>query len=410
LQKQDAYKESTVRIERVEVLKLRFEYPEGKGFRYAGGMVTGRVTTLVKVLTAEGITGVGAAYSHPDLVQMIIERHLGPHLAGCDADEIEGLWTKMYALTRWYGRKGAALSALGAVDMALWDLRGKATGQPLCRLLGATRDTVPAYASGLFWQDSTEALEREACAHRERGFDRVKMRLGRDPDYDVEALRAVHRAIGEDGNVMVDGSQRYSVEAARWLAGVLGEHGVFWFEEPFAPEDLDSFVALRPGLSVRLAAGENEFGLQGFRELIRAGALDIVQPDACRTGGVTEWLRIAALADKGELKVAPHTWSDAVALMANAHLVAATANALTVEVDQTGNPFIDDLLTEPLVIENGLLRLPDGPGLGVELNQETIDRFLVPPGELTPPGNYSDLWFGAEYWTPAPGYEFVQAG
>ena len=180
-------------------------------------------------------------------------------------------------------------------------------------------------------------------AYRERGFRRVKMRLGRDPDYDVEALRAVRRAVGKDGDVLVDGSHRYSLAAAEWLGAILCEHQVFWFEEPFTPEDLDSYVVLRLCLSVPLAAGENEFGLQGFR-LIRAKALDIVQPDVCRVGGVTEWLRVAALAREANLKVAPHTWSDAVSLMANAHLVAATANAITVEVDQTGNPFIEELL------------------------------------------------------------------
>lgn len=397
-----------MRIEDIEVLNLRFEYPEGKGFQYAGGVVTGRVTTLVRVSADTGINGLGAAYSHPDLVRLILEHHLRPHLVGEDAEDIETLWAKMYALTRWYGRKGAALSALGAVDMALWDLRGKAVGQPLHRLLGATRNAVPAYASGLFWQNSVDILEREAAAHRERGFRRVKMRLGRNPDYDLEALQAVRRGVGKDGGVMVDGSHRYSLEAAEWLGHILAEHQVFWFEEPFTPEDLDNYVALRPRLRVPLAAGENEFGLQGFRELIRAGALDILQPDSCRAGGITEWLRIAAMAKDAGLQVAPHTWSDAVALIVNAHLVAATANAITVEVDQSGNPFIDDLLTEPLAIRDGLLTLPDAPGLGIELKQETLDRFLVPSGELTAPGNYSDLMFGHDYWTPAPGYEFAR--
>ena len=114
-----------MRIEDVEVLNLRFEYPEGRGFRSAGGTTTGRVTTLVRVSTDEGLTGLGAAYSHPDLVRLIVEHHLRPHLVGADTEDIEGLWSKMYALTRWYGRKGAALSSLGSVDMALWDLRGR---------------------------------------------------------------------------------------------------------------------------------------------------------------------------------------------------------------------------------------------------------------------------------------------
>src|SRR5262249_7673707 len=156
------------------------------------------------------------------------------------------------------------------------------------------------------------------------------------------------RGIGQDGDVIVDGSHRYTLGAAERMGKFLAAQRVFWFEEPFPPEDIDSYVALRPRLSVPLAAGENDFGVQGFRELIRAGALDIVQPDACRAGGITEWLRIAQMATAANLRLAPHTWSDAVALVANAHVVAAFPNSITVEVDQTGNPFIDDLLTQRL--------------------------------------------------------------
>jgi D-galactarolactone cycloisomerase len=395
-----------MKIEDVEVLNLRFQYPPGTDLQYAGGSITGRVTSLLRVSTDNGLTGLGSAYSHPDVVRLVVERHLRPHLIGSDADDVEGLWRKMYTLTRWYGRKGAALSSLGAVDMALWDLRGKAAGKPLHRLLGATRDAVPAYASGLLWRDSVESLVREANTHRDRGFRRVKMRLGRDPDYDVEALRAVRHAVGTTGEVMVDGSHRYSLEAAEWLASVLAENGVVWFEEPFAPEDLDNYAALRTRVSVPIAAGENEFGAPGFHELITAGAVDIVQPDASRAGGISEWLRIATMARDASLQIAPHTWSDAVTLIAHAHLVAATSHAITVEVDQTGNPFIDDLLTEPLVIADGLLTLPQAPGLGIELKRATLERYLVPSDQPISPGNYSDMIFGAQYWHPAPGYRF----
>jgi D-galactarolactone cycloisomerase len=398
-----------VRIEDVEVITLRFDYPPGAGFRYAGGVVTSRVTSLVRVRTDSGLEGLGAAYSHPDLVRIIIEGNLRAHLIGEDPLQIEALWEKMYGLTRWYGRKGAAVSAIGGIDIALWDLRGKVEGQPVYRLLGGERGVAPAYASGLFWHDDVSALEREARRHRQRGFRRVKMRLGRSEVYDIAAVMAARRGVGPDGDVMVDGSHRYSADVAERMGRVLADQRVFWFEEPFPPEDLDAYVALRPKLSVPLAAGENEFGAQGFREILRAGAVDIAQPDACRTGGITESMRVARMAAEHGVRIAPHTWSDAVALIANAHVVAAIPHGVTVEVDQTGNPSIDELLSEPLRIEDGLLRLPDAPGLGIELNQATVDRLTVPRSQLMIDGNYSDLVFGRQHYSVAPPYETITA-
>jgi L-alanine-DL-glutamate epimerase-like enolase superfamily enzyme len=386
-----------MRVADIDVTTLYYEYPNRQGFVYGGGRVTGRLTSLIRVVTDSGLVGLGAAYSSPDLVRLIVERQLRPMLVGEDAEDIEGIWNRMYLLTRWYGRKGVAVSTLGGIDIALWDLRGKARGQPLYRLLGGGTNTVPAYASGLFWQDDLSLVEEEAARHRRRGFTRVKTRVGRSWDYDVAALDAIRRGLGPQGEIMVDGSHRFTLETAERMARVLAEKGAFWFEEPFPPEDIDSYVALRPRIDVPLAAGENEFGVQGFRELLRAGAVDIAQPDACRAGGISECLRIARLAADVNARVATHTWSDAVALVANAHLVASLPNGVTVEVDQTGNPFIDDLVTRPLDIRDGLLHLSDAPGLGIELKQETVDRLTLPPGEPVPDGNYSDLFFGSGY-------------
>jgi L-alanine-DL-glutamate epimerase-like enolase superfamily enzyme len=398
-----------MKIEHIEALNLRFDYPRGEGFRYAGGRVTSRVTTIVRVHTDGPHVGIGAAYSHPDLVKLIVEGNLAPHLLGRDPTEVEELWELMYGLTRWYGRKGAAVSALGGLDIAFWDLRGKAAGKPVWQLLGAGRDHAPAYASGLFWVDDVRELEEEAARHVERGFRRVKMRLGRSPDYDLAAVDAVRRGAGEGNGVIVDGSHRYSLERAEWLAGELAARNVFWFEEPFPPEDIDSYAALRPRIAVPLAAGENDFGVQGFGELIRAGALDVVQPDACRAGGLTECVRIARMASEAGLSVAPHTWSDAVAIVANAHFVASLENGLTVEVDQTGSPFVDELLGSPLAIDDGRLALGDAPGLGISLDEDVLGRLNAAYGEAMQDGNYSDLIFGREHYSVAPPYDDVPA-
>jgi D-galactarolactone cycloisomerase len=393
-----------MRIEDVEVVNLRFEYAKGGGFAYAGGKVTARVTSLVLIRTDSGETGIGAAYSHPDLVRTIIEGNLRAHLIGADPSDIDGIWDKLYGLTRWYGRKGAAMTAIGGVDIALWDLKGKAAKAPVWRLLGGREGKALAYASGLFWHDDVGVIEREAARHRQRGFHRVKMRLGRSWEYDTEAFKAALRGVGKDGQVHVDGSHRYDERTAVRFGAVLAEAGAAWFEEPFPPEEIDRYVSLRRRLKVPLAAGENEFGLQGFRELLRAGAIDIVQADACRTGGISEVLRVARMAAECGLRVAPHTWSDAVALTANAHVVAALPHGLTVEVDQTGNPFIEELLSEPLRIEGGSLQLNDKPGLGIELNLAALERLTIPRGVTVADGNYSDLIFGAEHYAVPPPY------
>src|SRR5215469_7436989 len=185
-------------------------YPEGQGFRYGGGQVTGRVTTLVRVRSDRGAVGWGASYAYPDIVRIIIEKHLAPHLTGADAGDVEGLWDKMYSLTRWYGRKGAAISALGAVDIALWDIRGKVEGAPVYQLLGGGSGEVTAYASGLLWQDEMSLLEDEAKRHLKDGFRLMKMRLGRDAGYDRNAVTVLAPLLAGRARLAVDGTHRYS--------------------------------------------------------------------------------------------------------------------------------------------------------------------------------------------------------
>ena len=393
-----------MRIEHVEVVNLSVTHAPPDPIHAAGGVVTGRLTSLVRVTTESGLTGIGTAYSHPDLVKIIVESHLQPFLIGRDVDEVEALWDLMYDLTRWYGRKGVAISALGAIDTALWDLRGKRHGKPVYELLGAKRNEVPAYASGGLWYDDLSDLQDAALAQLEGGFTRLKIRLGRDEAYDAAAVVAVREALGPDRDFMVDASQRYPLEVAERMGEVLAANNVFWFEEPFAPEDIDSYIALRPNVSVPIAAGENDFGYQGFREMLRAQALDIVQPDVCRAGGITECRRIGQLAAKMNAGVATHTWSDAVAVVANAHLIASLSNGITVEIDRTGNPLVDELLAGGWTVKDGLLQLSDAPGLGIEVDSKALERYSLGPDETVVDGNYADLKFGPQYWTELPAY------
>lgn len=393
-----------MKIDHIDCLNLLFEYPNRAGFRYAGGICTGRLTSLVLVHTDTGHVGIGPAYSHPAMVDLVVKHQLEPILRGEDPREVEALWDKMYKLTRWYGRKGATMSAIGALDTAFWDLRGQSKGKPIWSLLGGARATCPAYASALLWNEPAKLAE-EAQRHIANGFRRMKLRMARSEEYDTAAVRAVRQAIGWENDLMADGSMRYHLKLAQRMGKFLAEQKVFWFEEPFQPEDLDSFVALRGTINMRIAAGENEFGSQGFRELIRAKAVDIVQPDCSRCGGITEVWRVAQMAQAAHMGVATHSWSDAVAVIGNAHVIAAVPNGITVEVDQTGNPFIEELLVDPLQIKDGQLKLSDAPGLGIKLNKKVVERYRLKDPMNIPDGAYSDMAFGKEYFALAGAYQ-----
>lgn len=381
------------RIVNVECVHLRFEYDPAKTFTTPAGPVHGRFASLIRVRTDDGLEGVGSAYAHPGVVQASVD-HMGPFLIGLDPQDIARMDDRLNGVSRWYGRKGGALAAISGIDTALWDLKGKALGQPVWKLLGGAQDHAPAYASGNLYS-SPEAVADGVRRAIARGFTRVKMRVGWTYDYDVAAMRAARAAMGPGHDLMVDGTQRFTVERALDIAPVLQEIGAFWFEEPFGPDDLDSYVTLRKALKpfgVPLATGENEFGLHGFRELIRSGAIDIAQADASRAGGITEVMEVGRMAARHGVKLAPHTWCDAVAVVANAHVVAASPNGLTCEVDQTGNRFIEELIG-PLPISGGMLHLGDRPGLGITLNEDLVRELRVDPFNM-PDGNYCDVIFG----------------
>ena len=394
-----------MRIANLEVVNLQFTYPPGQEFQFAGGCCTGRLSSLIRVTTDSGTMGIGSVYSHPALVRAIVEDQLRDILVGEDPLEVESIWEKSYRVTRWYGRKGAAISALGGIDIALWDIRGKVAGKPIYHLLGAYRDAVPAYASGLLWKNDVEELVDEAARHLSNGFRAMKTRLGKNSDYDRAGLKGIREEIGSENRLLVDGNGRYSVDQVRRLVPDFHAADVFWLEEPFVPEDIDSYLSLRPDLGgIPLAAGENDFGIQGFRELMDRKMVDIVQPDCCRAGGITECRRIGEMATRHGFRVATHTWSDAVALVANMHLIASLPTGITVEVDQTGNPLIDDLLLDRLQVIDGEISMPQGPGLGIELNEDIVEKYTLPHGTPVPQGNYADMVFGRQHCAPAGPY------
>ncbi len=360
-----------------------------------------RPTLLVQVHTDEGIVGLGeaAAYSgHLESMEALVTGELRRTIVGQDPFRVERLWQLMATRAHQRGRRGMLMMAISGIDIALWDIIGQATRTPLYRLLGGYRDTLPAYASaGFYAQDKdTDALAEEVRGYAERGFKCVKIKVGRQPEAllnplvnmpaaeyatvtfeeDVERVRAAREAIGPKVRLAIDANNAWTPSLALEFMREVEDQKVYWLEEPVATEDLDGSALLAHQLGTPVAGYETETGLPGFRDLIERHAVDIVQPDVVWTGGITECRKVAALAQAHNLPVIPHVFSSGLSLIANMHFIASIPNGSWLEWDQNPNPLRSELFEEPLDIDSeGNVRLPERPGLGVTLNQDTIDRY-----------------------------------
>ena len=342
---------------------------------------------IIRVHTDAGIVGIGETDTHPTIAKAIIEapfshsdsQGMRDILIGEDPFNIDKLWKKVYKATAHYGRRGALIQVLGGIDIALWDIVGKATKVPVCKLLGGRfRDTIRAYASALFPQ-TRQALIEMAQAIVERGFTAVKFGwggFGKDVSSDMELVAAVRKAVGPDVMLMVDGGECMDVAGATERAKRLEVFDVFWFEDPLRPDDLSSYAKLTRESPVRIAAGEAETTHYPYKDLMEKGGLDIVQPDLARVGGISEAKQIAQMAyDRGVLCV-PHCWSTGIVIAATLHFLAAYPQDSFLEFCITDSPLRNDLTVQPMEIDqDGMLAVPDGPGLGIELNEEVMERY-----------------------------------
>jgi L-alanine-DL-glutamate epimerase-like enolase superfamily enzyme len=366
----------------------------------ASGVQAARGALLVEIETDDGTIGIGEAGPAGGATAASIEKDLKPLLIGEDPLMIEALWQKMYVRTRIYGRGGVVMNAISGIDIALWDIAGKVAKMPVYKLLGACRDRVEAYASGGFYQEGKgiDGIAHEAEGYRARGFKGMKMKIGRnpstgthlrqlsghvdfcetDPSEDLARIAAARKALGPQAKLMVDVNCAWSPAFAIEMGREMAPYKLFWIEEPVATDDIDGSAHVADALDTAIAGYETELGLFGFRELIARGAVDIVQPDLAWTGGFSEGKRIAAFAQAHHRMVAPHSFGSAVLLMASLHFAASIPNALTLEWDQNPNGLRTELLKEELRLESdSTVRLPERPGLGIELNQSAIEKYRV---------------------------------
>ncbi|MFA6109975.1 MAG: mandelate racemase/muconate lactonizing enzyme family protein [Candidatus Latescibacterota bacterium] len=337
--------------------------------------------TLVEVITDEGVTGLGSVYTSSKLVEGALAL-LRPLAQGESALEPARVSEKLHQSTFWQGRGGSVTHAISGIDIALWDIFGKVTGQPISRLLGGRyRDRVKPYGSLLM--TNPEELPPRLEAAVERGFRAIKMGWGPfgrvSAQLDREIVRVARQVVGPEVELMVDagGSDRYWPHGFKWAletARMLRDYDVVWFEEALRPDDLQGYVRLTEQAPLPITAGEVLTRRQAFIPWIESRAVDYIQPDVTKVGGLSEEHRIAWHAYDHAVLFVPHGWNTAVGLAADLHLVATVPTARWVEYI-TPAPYIEDLVEEPFALDgDGLLPIPDGPGLGVRWNPDGVER------------------------------------
>ena len=368
--------------------------PLAEPFAFSQGWVRQRSATLVEIVTDEGVTGWGEAFAQglepPEIAAVVVDKALRPLVTGANPLDTEVLWHRMYHATRDYGRKGSVVAAISAVDIALWDIAGKARGAPVHALLGGCfRTRVQPYATGFYrirGQGEAQRLAEEALRHFDAGFSLMKVKLGYGVADDVACMEAIARAIqGKPVTLMIDTNHAYGRADALRLGRALEGYGLRWYEEPVVPEDVQGYAELRGKLSIPIAGGENEHTLYGFRDLLAAGAVDVAQPDVGSCGGITAMRHIAALAQSNGVQVNPHVWGSAVAQAASLQVIAALpvahhslyAAEPVLEYDRSSHPFREQLVAEPVRQAGGWVDIPARPGLGIEVDRETVERYRV---------------------------------
>jgi D-galactarolactone cycloisomerase len=346
------------------------------------------VHTIVEVITDDGLIGIGSAFTSKDLVAAAVKL-LRPLLIGERADEPARVSEKLRQQMFWQGRGGSVEHAISGIDIALWDLFGKATNQPVARLLGGIyRTKIKPYGSLLF--DEVDPLRAKLRTAVKRGFRAIKLGWKpfgrRDAKTDEQLVAAARETVGPDVEIMVDagGSESFWPHGYKWAlrtSHMLAAYDVVWFEEALPPDDIAGFAELRRHSPVPIATGEVLTRRQNFWPLFERKAVDIVQPDCTKCGGLTEAMRIAWMAYENNVLWVPHGWNTAVGLAADIHLACAVPVAKYVEF-LTPSPYVDDLIESPFRPDaDGMLTLPDSPGLGIELNQEAMTRY----GRVTEP-------------------------
>jgi len=385
-----------MKITEVEATWLRYPIPQSGQHTSDFGRLTTFDMTLVRIDTDAGLTGYGeakAAVGSAGIngpVAAVIMEELRPMLLGEDPRHISKLWERMYSGVRAHyafqygrsfpelGRRGLRISAISGVDLALWDILGQSLGTPVYQLLGGKcRETITAYASG-GWADAEHIGEQLRQTIAPGGFSAVKMRVGSMDDAvenSMARVRAAREALGPNVRLMVDAHGTFDARSARRFARGVEDCHLSWFEEPVNADDVGGMAEVRAATDIPIAAGESLSTRFEFNQFIEARAVDILQPDPAIAGGITEMMRIAALASAHQLTLAPHLWGSALLFAAGLQIAAAVPNCTTLEYSMGFNPMLRELGREEFVIRDGQVEVPDRPGLGVTVNEDFVREY-----------------------------------
>ena len=370
---------------RTHILQAALSQP----FAYSRAWYDTRTAMVVEIETDDGHVGWGECYGPARITAAVVES-VAPWLIGEDPLRTDHLWQMIYARLRDHGQKGAVIQGLSGIDIALWDIKGKHFGVSCCQLLGGPlRSEVKAYATGLYRRKSGDPatyLAEEAAGYAAEGFSAVKLKVGFGIEEDAAMTRAVRAAIGNDVALMVDANHAYDAVAAIRLGRMIEPYNIGWFEEPVPPEDIAGYRRVRAALAIPVAGGECEFTRFGFRDLLTTHAVDIIQPDTCAAGGLSECKKIADMAEAFGVRYNPHVWGTGIAIAASLQLLAVlpshTPTSLNpiepmLEFDRTEHPIRQALLTHPIEHLKGVVGVPEGPGLGIEIDRAALKRFAA---------------------------------
>ena len=376
---------------------LRYELDKELG--YSQQYYKHRTAHLVEVETDEGITGWGECFGPGNIAlanKYIVEKVIQPLIKGDDPLNKEHIWHKVYNLLRDSGQKGMPIQALSGIDIALWDILAKKANLPLYQLLGGkTNDKIPVYGYGMMLQKKSieelcELFKNEANQIKEKNFKAMKMKIGMGPKEDLKLVSAVRDAIGSEFKLMVDANHAYNKNDALYVGSGLDEMDIYWFEEPVAPEDYDSYKELKQKLKTNIAGGEAEFTKYGWNQLIKNNCIDIAQPEVCGLGGITEYLKVSALAQSNFIPIVNHVWGSALSVAVNLHLLTTLPDMpgglfptkSMLEFDTTEkNIFITDLAEEKFSIldqvknKNGFASPLENIGIGINPNKDFIKKY-----------------------------------
>ncbi|MBI3456767.1 MAG: mandelate racemase/muconate lactonizing enzyme family protein [Candidatus Rokubacteria bacterium] len=375
-----------MRIRDVRAYPTSFPVPPGESVTLGIGRAVKRDAVVVKVTTEDGLAGYGESHHGraPGAVAHLANTTLRQLVLGMDAADVVGIWARVYRMQLGSHGMGAATAlAMSGIDMALWDIRSKAVGWPLYRLLGGASRSIPAYAGGvsLGWQEPS-ALVEEVRALVGAGYKAVKLRVGDSPARDLARVGAVRKAFGDALTILVDANTGYSLADARRAMPGLEASGVGWLEEPFPAHDHRSYAMAATFARVPLAAGENHYTRFEFARVIEDRVISILQPDLSKSGGITEALRIAAMASAWKLPIHPHTSMTGLNMAASIHVLAAIDNGGYFEADASkGNLFRDALTSPPYELgADGCVRPLEEPGIGVEVDEAFLEKHPVIEG------------------------------